>query len=132
MALWRVGGLRPRVINVDGHPAYPTSNPGADGEWRTESSLPVSNLGVFEQCAGARSPIPEETNGLSSTKIKSVVTPPPLPSCIRGATRRAPPFLPRCGRLVVRVFCLRSEPDSAPESQVRVRSVDGLGCNEQC
>jgi transposase-like protein len=23
MALWRVGGLRPRVINVDGHPAYP-------------------------------------------------------------------------------------------------------------
>ena len=23
MALWRVGGRRPRVINVDGHPAYP-------------------------------------------------------------------------------------------------------------
>jgi transposase-like protein len=23
MALWRVGGLRPRVANVDGHPAYP-------------------------------------------------------------------------------------------------------------
>jgi len=23
MALWRVGGLRPRVINVDGHAAYP-------------------------------------------------------------------------------------------------------------
>ena len=23
MALWRVGGVRPRVINVDGHAAYP-------------------------------------------------------------------------------------------------------------
>ena len=23
IALWRVGGRRPRVINVDGHPAYP-------------------------------------------------------------------------------------------------------------
>src|SRR5947209_20602590 len=24
LALWRVGHLRPRVINVDGHPAYPS------------------------------------------------------------------------------------------------------------
>jgi transposase-like protein len=23
MAMWRVGGIRPRVINVDGHAAYP-------------------------------------------------------------------------------------------------------------
>src|SRR5215472_11144146 len=28
------------------------------GEWRAESSLPVPTIGVFEQCAGARSPIP--------------------------------------------------------------------------
>src|SRR6516162_5773163 len=45
----------------------------------------------------------------SSAKIKSVVTPPPLPGYIHDATHRAPPFLPRCGRLVVRVFGLRSE-----------------------
>jgi transposase, IS6 family len=24
LALWRVGHLRPKVINVDGHPAYPS------------------------------------------------------------------------------------------------------------
>jgi transposase, IS6 family len=24
LTLWRVGHLRPRVINVDGHPAYPS------------------------------------------------------------------------------------------------------------
>ena len=35
-----------------------TSNPGVEGKWRAKSSLPVPTIGVFEQCAGARSPIP--------------------------------------------------------------------------
>ena len=35
MAMWRVGGIRPRVINVDGHAAYPQ----AMGNWAGSASV---------------------------------------------------------------------------------------------
>ena len=66
MALWRVGGLRPRVDQCGRASCLSTSNAGAEGEWRAESSLPVSAVGVLEQYARARPPIPEETNGHES------------------------------------------------------------------
>jgi hypothetical protein len=41
---FRVGHLRPRVINVDGHPPYPSVNRGTEKSQRTQSLFAIADL----------------------------------------------------------------------------------------
>src|SRR5436309_8115883 len=49
LTLRRVGHLRPRVINVDGHPAYPSVITELKRTGGTVESLPMSTLTLHEQ-----------------------------------------------------------------------------------
>ena len=49
LALSGTGGIRPRVINVDGHPAYARDHRGDEAERRSQSALSLSALTLPEQ-----------------------------------------------------------------------------------
>src|SRR5438874_889324 len=62
LALWRVGQVRPRVINVDGHPAYATAISELKQSAEIGKQCRCRPSHVHEQHRGARPPIHQETN----------------------------------------------------------------------
>ena len=57
------GGRPPRVINVDGHPAYSIAIRRAEAVRRTRPALSLSNIALHEQHHRARSSIQEADHG---------------------------------------------------------------------
>src|SRR4051812_4276617 len=62
LTLWRVGHLRPRVINVDGHPAYPSVISELKQTRGTVEGLPMPPLTLSEQHHRAGSPLHQEAH----------------------------------------------------------------------
>src|SRR5438270_679014 len=108
LTLWRVGHLRPRVINVDGHPAYPS----AVAELKQTGELskvcrcrPSPYLNNIIAVVPLRSRCPEYHPGIRSNEYDSKRTDPMV---TEGRYRRSGPICESC----LRAGCLM--PASSP------------------
>jgi len=85
MAIWRVGGIRPRVINVDGHAAYPQAIRELKASGELSRQVPTSAQSLLKPIVDAQQRFSSQLSLEPDFALPRVATPRVAPHRLLGS-----------------------------------------------